>query len=579
MRFILPYLKQYKSLLFLALLLAAINQVFSLLDPQVFRMIIDNYVSKFETFSRVEFVKGVGLLLLLSMGVAMISRIAKNFQDYVVNTMTQKIGMQIYQNTINHVFSLPYAAFEDQQSGQLLQNLQKARDSVQAFISAMIDNVFTALVGVTFVLILALRAHWMVALFFGLMLPLMGVIVFFMSKKLKKAQGAIVAETAALAWSTTETIRNVSLIKSLGLESQEMDRIGRVNTGILWLELKKIKTVRLIDFSQGTMINFVRMCLLGTMFWLVFTKAISLGQFFSFYFYSFYIFSPLYMLGQVMQKYQEAKASDEVIQKILAMRPDESHDEHAVSPEAVTSLGFDHVSFSYTDGAPTISDISIHAQLWQTIAFVGPSGSGKSTIVKLLLGLYRPVSGTITLNDKPLTTINEARYKSQIGYVAQDTQLFSGTIRDNIRFVMPTATDDDVERSLRAAQLRDFVIEQTDGLDTRIGEGGLKLSGGQKQRLAIARALVRSPHILIFDEATSSLDSMVEAEITETIKEISQQQKSMITILIAHRLSTIMHADTIYVVEAGKLVEEGKHEDLVEGKGLYYALWRQQTGV
>jgi ATP-binding cassette, subfamily B, bacterial len=578
MRFILPYLKQYKSLLFLALLLAAINQVFSLLDPQVFRMIIDGYVSKFDTFTKAEFVKGVGLLLLLSMGVAMISRIAKNFQDYVVNTMTQKIGMKIYQNTIDHVFSLPYAAFEDQQSGQLLQNLQKARDSVQSFISALIDNVFTALVGVTFVLVLAIRTNWILATFFALMLPLMGVIVFFMSKKLKAAQAKIVSETAALAGSTTETIRNVSLIKSLGLEWQEMERIQKVNFGILGLELKKIKTVRLIDFSQGTMINFVRVSLLGTMFWLVFTKAISMGEFFSFYFYSFYIFSPLYMLGQVMQKYQEAKASDEVIQKILAMHADETHDENATTPDAVASLGFDHVSFGYSTDKQTISDISIDAQLGQTIAFAWPSGAGKSTIVKLLLGLYRPTSGTITLNDKPLTSIDEARYKSQIGYVAQDTQLFSGTIRDNIRFVMPAATDADVERALRAAQLREFVIAQPEWLETRIGEGGLKLSGGQKQRLAIARALVRSPHILIFDEATSSLDSMVEAEITETIKEISQQQKSMITILIAHRLSTIMHADTIYVVEGGKLVEEWKHEQLVEGKGLYYALWRQQTG-
>lgn len=239
-----------------------------------------------------------------------------------------------------------------------------------------------------------------------------------------------------------------------------MERIQKVNFGILGLELKKIKTVRLIDFSQGTMINFVRVCLLGTMFWLVFTKAITMGEFFSFYFYSFYIFSPLYMLGQVMQKYQEAKASDEVIQKILAMHADVSHDENATTPDAVASLGFDHVSFGYSADKQTISDISIHAQLGQTIAFAGPSGAGKSTIVKLLLGLYRPTTGTITLNDKPLTSIDEARYKSQIGYVAQDTQLFSGTIRDNIRFVMPAATDADVERALRAAQLREFVIAQ-----------------------------------------------------------------------------------------------------------------------
>jgi ATP-binding cassette, subfamily B, bacterial len=571
-------LKQYTLLLILALVLAAINQVFSLLDPQVFRMIIDTYITKFDTYSRAEFVRWVWMLLLLSMWVAMISRIAKNFQDYVVNTMTQKIGMQIYQHTVEHIFSLPYSAFEDQQSWQLLQNLQKARDSVQQFISSLIDNVFTALVWITFVLIMAFRTNRILAVFFALMLPLMGMIVFFMSKKLKKAQSAIVQETAALAWSTTETIRNVSLIKSLGLESQEMERIHKVNYNILGLELKKIKTVRLIDFSQGTMINFVRACLLGTMFWLVFTKAITLWQFFSFYFYSFYIFAPLYMLGQVMQKYQEAKASDEIIEKILAISPEEKHNDVAISPDHIESLSFEHVTFGYSSDKSILHDVSLKATHGSTIAFVGPSGAGKSTIVKLLLGLYKPISWSISVNNTPLSHIHTDWYKSHIWYVAQDTQLFSGTIRENICFVKPNANEEEIHKALEWSQLLEFVNMQPEGLQTKIGEWWLKLSWGQKQRLAIARALIRTPEILIFDEATSSLDSMVEADITETIKTISTENKNMISILIAHRLSTVMHADSIFVVEGGSIVEQWKHEELVAQKWLYYAMRRQQIG-
>ncbi len=579
MSFILTYLKGHKKTLVLALVLAAINQVFSLFDPQVFRLIIDNYVSKFDTFAQGDFVRGVWLLLLLSIWVAMISRIAKNFQDYVVNTMTQKVWMNVYQHTIRHIFSLPYAAFEDQQSWQLLQKLQKARDSLQVFISSLINNVFVALVGLTFVFIYAIRVHRLIAVFYWLILPLMGTVVFFLSKKLKKAQTAIVTETAGLAGSTTETIRNVSLIKSLGLENQEMWRLEEVNKGILGLEMKKIKTVRLIDFFQWTMINFVRVCLLGTMFWLVYIKSITLWEFFSLYFYSFFIFSPLYMLWEVMKNYQEAKASDEVIHNILSMTPKEQKTANVVTPETLHSLWFNDVGFGYSSDKQILHSMSFAAKAGETIAFVGPSGAGKSTIVKLLLWLYQPTSGIIKINDIPIEDIDESRYKSHVGYVAQDTQLFSGTVSDNLSFVKPDASIADQEYVLKAAQLRDFIQSQPLWLLTKIGEWGLKLSGWQKQRLAIARALLRHPNILIFDEATSSLDSMVEQEITETIKEIASGEKETISIMIAHRLSTIMHADSIYVIEDGHIVESGKHEALVAQRWLYYALWRQQVGA
>src|SRR5690606_35050505 len=213
----------------------------------------------------------------------------------------------------------------------------------------------------------------------------------------------------------------------------------------------------------------------------------------------------------------------------------------------------------------------------ETIAFVGPSGAGKSTLMKLLVGLYRPQSGKVLYNGIDEMKINFEDLRNQIGFVTQDTQLFAGTIRENLAFVNPTANEQEMFTALEKASCLKIVEKGDKGLDTMIGEGGLKLSGGEKQRLSIARALVRDPGILIFDEATSSLDSITEEDITKTIREISIMG-NQITILIAHRLSTIMHADRIYVLERGNIVETGDHQSLLELKGLYYAMWRQQIG-
>jgi ATP-binding cassette subfamily B protein len=208
---------------------------------------------------------------------------------------------------------------------------------------------------------------------------------------------------------------------------------------------------------------------------------------------------------------------------------------------------------------------------------VGPSGCGKSTLVKLLVGLYTPTRGTIYFDDVPAKDIRYNRMRRQLGFVTQDTQLFSGSIRANLQFVKPDATDENIMEALKKSSSLHIVESSKKGLDTQLGEGGKMISVGEKQRLAIARALVRKPRILIFDEATSALDSLTEEEITTTLREISAD-KQQIIMMIAHRLSTIMHADCIYVLEKGKMIEKGSHEALLENKGLYYAMWRQQIG-
>ena len=572
------YTKKYKGLILLALILAAINQLFSLLDPQILRLLIDNYASKTNELSKDVFIKGVGFLLLAFIGVAFVSRLAKNFQDYFVSAITQKVGTDMYAMGVNHTFSLPYGIFEDRKSGEILQKLQKARLDSQTVIQSLINIVFLSLIGMLFVIGYSFYVHWSIGITLSLIIPILGIPIFILSKKIKESQKKIVAESAELAGSTTETLRNVELVKSLGLENQEIKRLNNVNENILKLELKKIKFIRKISFIQGTLVNGARVGLMFLMLWLLFNQGITIGEFLTLFIYSFFVFTPLTELAVVVSQYQEAKASNEKLEEILKIKiVKESNKLHKIGE--IKSIIFDRVGFSYDKGKElAVENFNVKINAGETIAFVGLSGSGKTTIVKLLLGLYKPTNGELLFNGINSTKVNYDALRKRIGLVAQETQLFAGSIRENLLFVNPNATDKECLNALKVASIQHIVKQRQEGLDTKIGEGGIKLSGGERQRLAIARAILRNPDILIFDEATSSLDSLTEKEITKTIKDISKHKPGLITFLVAHRLSTLAHADIIYVLERGKLIEQGKHQELLKKKGLYAALWREQSG-
>ncbi|HMQ70210.1 MAG TPA: ABC transporter ATP-binding protein [Ignavibacteria bacterium] len=577
MKLLYGYLKNYKHLVLLALLLAAINQVFSLLDPAIFRHVIDDYATKYSEYTTSEFLKGVGFLLMLAVGAALVSRIAKNFQDYFINVITQRLGAQIYSDGINHSLKLPYSVFEDQRSGQTLGILQKVRIDSEKLISTGVNILFTSIVGIIFVGIYAFSVHWIIAPIYLCAIPIIGWISSSFGKKIKNIQKTIVAETTGLAGSTTESLRNIELVKSLGLAQQETDRLNNATDKILQLELQKVKYIRSLSFIQGTIVNLLRTSILLLMMYLIFTQQITTGQFFTLFIYSFYIFGPLQELGNIMNIYKEAEVSLQKFQDILDT-PVDPKPLNPVNIEKIKTLEFDKVSFRHqSSSVNAITDITFKTVTGNTIAFVGPSGSGKSTMVKLLLGLYRPMEGNILYNDNPYDIVDLDSLRENIGFVSQDTQLFSGTIRENLLFVNPKATDEDCYEVLRKASCQTLLERADKGLDTVIGEGGVKVSGGEKQRLSIARALLRKPNLMIFDEATSALDSITEEGINKTIRAISSEGHH-ITLMIAHRLSTIMHADTIYVLERGEIIESGKHQELIELKGLYFAMWRQQIG-
>jgi ATP-binding cassette, subfamily B, bacterial len=596
MKILLHYLKPHKWLVVLTLFLATINIGFSLVDPIILGKLInlanyhqntsnlveqDYFWGKFNWINKLgksETLYGIVWLLTASITVAMISRIAKNFQDYFLQVVIQKFGAKVFTDGLQHAMKLPYQEFEDQRSGETLSVLTKVRTDVEKFMISCINILFGIIVGIVFVFVYAaLFIHWSIPVAYLVGIFVLTMITNLLSKKIKVIQKTIVGQTTALAGSTTESLRNIELVKSLGLTQQEVGRLNKNTYKILGLELTKVKRIRSISFIQGTLVNTLRQVILFILMWLIFNKQMDAGQLVTMQIFSFFVFGPLHEIGNILLSYREAEASLNNFHNLMQKAPELE----PLMPKALGSietLSFKNVAFRHqTASQKAIDNISFDAKVGETIAFVGPSGSGKSTLMKLLVGLYRPKEGKILYNNLDETEIHFDDLRNQIGFVTQDTNLFSGTIKENLLFVNPKADDVLLNDALQKASCTNLVARAEKGLDTMIGEGGLKLSGGEKQRLSIARALLRKPHLLIFDEATSALDSLTEEEITNTIRDISAS-KEQITILIAHRLSTIMHADRIYVLEKGEVVETGTHESLLEEKGLYFAMWRQQIG-
>ena len=578
MKLLYSYLKKHKSLLFFALLMAAINICFSLSDSIITGKLMQDCgvgIGKYKG-NEIGFIKAVAFWLGLSVAAAMVSRITKNFQDYFTNIVIQRTGAEMYTDGIKKSLDLPYMDFEDQQSGNTLSMLQKVRIDSEKLITLSISLIFQTIIGFIFVLVYISRIDYRIAIIFVLTAPIIAYISSFLGKKIKAVSRKIVQQTNSLAGSTTESLRNIELVKSLGLTQQEEGRLNSNTLKILQLELEKIRFIRSLSFIQGTTVHFMRTCIVFALYYFLFSSKIVVGDLLTMVFFTFFIFNPLQELGAFIIAKNETKVSMENFENLL----NASSEFRPANPKnfgTIQTLTFSNVNFKHkTASQPAVENINFTIKQGETVAFVGPSGAGKTTLVKLLVGLYPPAEGAILYNNIDSKEIDMLNLRQQLGFVTQDAQLFSGTIRENLLFVKPDASDQELLDALHKASCQNLLKRAENGLDTTIGEGGIKVSGGEKQRLSIARAILRHPNLLIFDEATSALDSITEEEITSTIRQISDQDR--ITVLIAHRLSTIMHADKIFVLEQGKIIEQGKHEDLLAEKGLYYAMWRQQIG-
>jgi ATP-binding cassette subfamily B protein len=571
------YLKPYRSWIILALLLAAIAQVLSLYDPVIFGKIIDQYTLNPGNKKEDELIRSVLKWLAIAIAIALAARLAITFKDYVMRMVVQKFGMQIFNDGLRQTLRLPYQEFEDTSSGEILSILQKVRNDTERFINSFINILFSTFIGVGFLIWYAFTKHWALIPVFLIGVVVLGGLTSLLSRSIKQLQRSIIRQNRQMSGTITESLRNIELVKSLGLTYSEIRRLREHTQGIYDLEMGKVKKVRTLTFFQGTVLTMLKQSILFILLWLIFRKVLTAGELISMQFISTAIIGPLQDLGGIILAYREAEASLQVFNELM-QKETEYRPEDPIDVGEIEHLSFINVTFRHRNAqGNALENISFEAQRGDTIAFVGPSGSGKSTLVKLLVGLYNPVGGEIRYDGISSKDIRYNRMRKQLGFVTQDTQLYSGTIRENMQFVKPGATDEEIWSALEKASATNIVNSSGNGLDSMLGEGGRKMSGGEKQRVSIARALLRQPRLLIFDEATSALDSLTEEQITETVKEISSQ-KQRITILIAHRLSTIMHADIIYVLEKGKIVEQGSHNELVDRKGLYYAMWRQQIG-
>src|SRR6201996_1965287 len=421
------YLRPHRQLIFLSLILAAGAQLLNLLDPVIFGKIIDRYATNKYHLSEGALINSVVYWLLVALGIALLARLFKALQDYTTRKVVAQFGMHIFNDGLKQTLRLSFQEFEESRSGTTLAVLQKVKTDAEKLINSFITVLFSSLVGVGFLIWYSISRNWLLVPVFFVGVVLLGSLTGLISKKIKGIQRSINRQTDRQAGVITESLRNIELVKSLGLTFPEIRRLNQQTEKIYELEMVKAKKVSWLAFLQGNMLNILKQSILFILLWLIFRKVLSTGELIAMQFISTAIFTPLQELGNMIILYREAHASlmsfDRLMDKPIEKRP-----EDPVELGPLEDLRYADVVFRHrTAGYNAIDGLSFDVALGETIAFVGPSGSGKSTLVKLLVGLYVPVKGSIYFNGVNATQIRYNPLRRQIGFVTQDTQLYAGS--------------------------------------------------------------------------------------------------------------------------------------------------------
>ena len=529
-------------------------------------------------------VRQFGLVIALITGSFVVGAGFHWLRNWGFNSFAQDIQHDVRTDSYDTMQRLNMSFFADKQTGELMSILSNDVNQLERFLNDGLNSSFRLVVMVVAIAGYLIYLNPQLALVALSPVPLIAVFTYIFIKTIQPKYAAVRSSVGTVNSRLENNLGGIQVIKSSNTEGFESDRVDDVsrdyyetNWGAITIRIRFFPVLQLLS-GAGFILTF----LVGG-FWVFsgsgpgpFTGTLSTGEFVVFILFTQQLVWPMAQFGQIINMYQRAEASAERIFGLMdetdALEADATTDDLVVSEGRVD---YDDVSFSYDDDQPILDDIDFTVEGGDTLALVGPTGAGKSTVLKLLLRLYDVDDGAVRIDDQDIREVSRRSLRQSIGYVGQESYLFYGTVRDNIAYGSFDATDDEIEAAAEAAEAHDFIQNLPEGYDTMVGERGVKLSGGQRQRLCIARAMLEDPDILVLDEATSDVDTETEMLIQRSLDELTADRT---TFAIAHRLSTIKDADQIVVLEDGRIVERGSHEELIRSNGLYAHLWGVQAG-
>ncbi|WP_339650812.1 ABC transporter ATP-binding protein [uncultured Maribacter sp.] len=559
-----------RKLVFIGLLLIVISKAASFVAPLSLKYLMDDIIPN----------KNVDLLkiLVLSVGLAILVQAVTSFLlTKILSVQAQYLISELRAQVQKKVLSLPIRFFDNTKSGALVSRIMSDVEGVRNLIGTglvqLVGGTITAIVS----LILLLRISWTMTIFTLIPLAIFALIAlkaFKVIRPIFRNRGKINAEVTGRL---TETLGGVRVIKGFNAEEQE-NRIFEEGVERLFQNVKKSLTATAFMTSSSTfLLGLATTGIMGIGGYKIMMGELTIGDFLTFTFLLGLMVAPIVQMSNIGSQLTEALAGLDRTEELMNMTPESDEENRTeILKNLEGHIVFNDVSFAYEEDKEVLHNISFEARSGEVIALVGSSGSGKSTIAGLAATFLNPQSGVITVDGEDISKVNLGSFRKHLGVVLQDEFLFEGTIRQNILFPRPDATEEELTAAVNAAYVNEFTDRFDDGLETLIGERGVKLSGGQRQRIAIARAVLANPRILILDEATSNLDTESEALIQKSLAELT---KGRTTFVIAHRLSTIRKADQILVIENGRIAEQGTHDELIATEGRYHNLFTYQARI